>query len=378
MFINITPIYHQICFSDFVTSVWIDFLLQYQLLDFWLSLYYQTNLSTQFRLLSTFCESVQQTVNDTLRVFLQSKFVSSQVIAQQILDLKIHSLIEDWQLNTINRYQYVIQLIRAINQGNQLMSAFFNVKIHVNETSNQVSLTPLQYSNCSCVLSGSCRIPVSTLYVDLVNATRIEFFTIPNFFTGCFPVDALLQSTLECFYNRTCVTGIITYLNPHDNTSYIPFNVSTLSITGQWPNKTTETVESIVNRLMVESWLRNISFASYYNACAPISCVFEYINRRDRLTIIITLIGIFGGLSTGLQILTLIVIRFAEKMIDGYFHFSLMQFIRNVFIPHNEQQMGRRLHFVLVLISLAVLYLISLLPSQLITVQITKPSLSIY
>jgi hypothetical protein len=162
------------------------------------------------------------------------------------------------------------------------------------------------------------------------------------------------------------------------NTSNESLSFSPLVITGQWPNETIETVDSIVGRLMVDLWLRNISFASYYNACAPISCTFEYTGRRHILIVIISVIGIFGGLSTGLQILTWIVVRFAEKIINGYFRLSLMQSVRKVFVCSNEQQMARRLHFVLVVVTLSIFYLVSFLSPEIITVQITKPSLSIY
>jgi hypothetical protein len=380
MFISIKPVYHQICQSDFVSSLWIDSLLESQVFDSIRFMDRQANVGTQFVLLNAFCESVQQTVDDARRVFLQAQFVSVQVIAQQIFDLQIHSLIQDWELSTSNRYQRGIQLIRATNQGNQLMSDLSNFKIQVNRTSNQVISIPKTYSNCSCALTGSCRTPVTlgNWYFENNTSVYVEFLTFPNFFTGCFSVDALLQSTLEYFYNRTYVTALETHFILPFSTNNGSLNMSPLVITGQWPNEMIETVDSIVGRLMVNLWIRNISFASYYNACAPISCTFEYTSRRHILIVIITVIGIFGGLSTGLEIFTLIVVRFAEKIIDGYFRLRLMQFIRKVFTCPNEQQMARRLHFVLVVVTLSIFYFFSFFSLQPITIQITKPSLSIY
>ncbi|CAF3563711.1 unnamed protein product, partial [Rotaria sp. Silwood2] len=66
------PIYHQICSSDFVSSAWISFLLGSQFIDYVLYSNYRVNFGTQFRLLNTFCESVQETIDDALRGFLQT------------------------------------------------------------------------------------------------------------------------------------------------------------------------------------------------------------------------------------------------------------------------------------------------------------------
>lgn len=376
-FISIKPIYHQVCSSGYVSPAWIKFLNQAQD-DVSTSLFpYQINLGAQFTMLSIFCESIEQTIDDALRTFLQAQFVSSIVLAQDIFDSQSRSLVNNWQLNTINRYQHVIELLRAIYQGNLLMSDRFNYKIQVNFWSNQPYPVPFRYPDCSCALSKSCSAPLS-LFICYGAGTEacVEQFRIPNFFTGCFPMEALFQSTLECFYNRTCVDRVEDYFAFYGGGT-VP-NISTLAITSQWPNDTREIVESIIERLMVNAWEKNISFTSYFQTCAPTSCTFESFGRPHILFVITTVIGIFGGLSTGFKILMLIILRSIEKIREGYFRRSVIHFMKSIFACSNEQQMTPRVHAILVIVTLSILYLITFLIPHSTTVTITQPSLSVY
>jgi hypothetical protein len=207
------------------------------------------DLGAQFTLLATLCKYANQTVNSARSTFLQTQFVSSQVVQENIFDLEINSLIDNWKSNTINRFEQALQLIRATNQGNKLLNIFFNFQ-NVQVSSSAAIIRPLQYSNCSCDLFDSCHqpTPIGQFNFDAV-------FTIDSFFTGCSPLEALLQSTLEFFYNQTCVNRMYTQLSAgfgqYQNTAP---NITVLNTTNQWPNETTETIESIMNRLIINQY----------------------------------------------------------------------------------------------------------------------------
>src|ERR1700722_11405140 len=153
------------------------------------------------------------------------------------------------------------------------------------------------------------------------------------------------------------------------------FNFSTLDSNRNSPN---ETIESIVNRLMIDSWPSNVSFTSYYNICAPLACTFERIARNNIFFVVLTIIGIIGGLSLGYEIFILIVLRVVEKLVNNFSRFAMTRTIKNLFICHTEHQIASRLHFILVVITLCVIYSFSAYTLQLETVQIMKPSLSTY
>lgn len=376
-FISIEPIYDQACSSYLISSAWIDYLNQVQGALSWQTLKYRTQLGGPFTILRALCESVQRTIDDALRTFLDTQFVSSVVIAPDIFDFEVQTLFNTWQVSTVNRYQYVIELLRAIYQGNLLMNDRHNFQWQIsNFLPDSPIRIPLQYENCSCGLSGSCSVPFSLQgCIDDESTVCYELLRIPGFFTGCSPVETLFQSTLQCFSNRTCVDALQAGLSRIRSSI---LNISMVIPTEELLNETTETVESMVNRLMVNKWQENLSFTSYYQVCAPISCTFEYIDRPHILFLITSIVGVIGGLSTALKILMLILVRSVEKIVSGYFRLSLLQLIKRTFVHCDQRQMAHRIHIILVVVTLSVLFLTIFLVPQVVTIEIAQPSLAVY
>jgi hypothetical protein len=375
-FINIEPQYHQVCLSDLVSTRWINYNEHQDPVAGHAGDDYRSTASSYWQLLAMFCQESRTTVDDALRLFFQIQFVSSQVISQQLFESQVNLSIRNWQSGTIERFLRTIQLVQKMNFGNQLMSNAVDVEIDMNGDSLEFIMEAEQPGkNCSCVLSRSCRSPMR-IYLDQPEFSyiddRIVLVYIPNFFAGCSPVEDLLQSTLECFYNRSCMIDIDQYMYLHLGPS---FNFSALDSTRNWPN---ETIQSIVNRLMIDSWNPKVSFPSYYNKCAPLICTFEYIGRSNIFLVVMTIIGVFGGLSFSFKIPILIVLRFVEKMMNNFSRLAFQRTIKNLFICHTEHQIISRLHFILLVITLCVLYSLFATTLQSTTVQIIEPLLSTY
>jgi hypothetical protein len=53
----------------------------------------------------------------------------------------------------------------------------------------------------------------------------------------------------------------------------------------------------IVSNLMIEEWSNITSYDNYFNECKPSLCTATYISRGDVVHSIITIIGLFGGLT---------------------------------------------------------------------------------
>ncbi|CAF1345546.1 unnamed protein product, partial [Rotaria sordida] len=160
------------------------------------------------------------------QVFLQKQFVSRQIISQELFQSQINESIEGWKSNTLNSFLHPIQLIRVTNQGNQLINI------------------PTNYSTYSCARSSAYRTHMGIFVYNMTTLDYVELFRIPNFFTGCFLVESLFESTLECFYDHQCMNVIESYMS---NTTT---NFSLLDTTHNSPN---ETVQSIINRLMIDA-----------------------------------------------------------------------------------------------------------------------------
>ncbi|CAF3746314.1 unnamed protein product [Adineta steineri] len=318
-----------------------------------------------------FCQQAQQAIDDALHVFLQTTFISSQVIFQQSFQVQINSVIETWKLTTVNTFIRIIELFRTTMQGNQLASGITNNNRTTNSMSGKSTWYASTYSNCLCALSASCHQTIGIYFYEPSSITPTLLYLIPNFFIGCNPTEALLLSSLECFYNLSCMLEIDHYIGSSE-----PFSFSALNPDLNSPN---ETIESIVNRLMVDTWSSNISFPSYYNQCAPLSCTFQYEDRDNLFLIITSIIGIFGGLSLGLKVVIIIMLQFIDKILtNGIAHLNLLRSIKSIFSCTTEHQLIHRLHFILVVVTLSIIYIFSAFTSRSITVEIEKPSLSTF
>ncbi|CAF1505675.1 unnamed protein product [Adineta steineri] len=246
-FITIQPYYHQVCSSDLVSSQWIQYNaktttgLAYAILD------YRLNSQPQFQLLAMFCQQAQQIVDNGIKIFLQTQFVSSQIDSQDLFESKINLSISDWQLLMLNRYLRPINIIRTITQGNLLMNSGLNNKFSTtNSTYRNIKILTTNYSNCLCALSSQCMQFMGMYTLNSYTSRFIPIFEFRNFYIGCSSVESLLKSTLEFFYNRSAMFEIDQYLYAPLGSS---FNFSALNPALSLPN---ETIETIVNRLMID------------------------------------------------------------------------------------------------------------------------------
>ncbi|CAF4320292.1 unnamed protein product, partial [Rotaria sordida] len=124
---------------------------------------------------------------------------------------------------------------------------------------------------------------------------------------------------------------------------------------------------------MIDSWTSNISFSSYYNICSPSSCTYEYISRNNLFFVITTILGIFSGLSLGLKLLTLIILRFIEKTHNNNSLNGFITMIKNLFVCNTEQRLINRLHVVFLLLILSLIFIFSAFKPKSVTIQIKKP-----
>ncbi|CAF1024292.1 unnamed protein product [Adineta steineri] len=372
-FITIQPSYHQVCSSDLVSSQWIQYNTRatndtssYTYFD------YRINSQPQFQLLAMFCQQAQQIVDNGIKTFLQTQFISSQINSQDLFESKINLLISDWRTLILNRYLRPINIIRTISQGNLLMNSGLNNNFSItNSTNKNIKILPRIYSNCSCALSSQC-MQFMAIFTQISATVFIPIFEIRNFYIGCSSIESLLKSTLETFYNRSAMLEIDQYLYAPLGSS---FNFSALNPKLSLPN---ETIETIVNRLMIDSWSSNVSFSSYYQRCAPLSCTIEYIGKNNILDVVASLIGIFGGLSVGLKLFFILILRSSEKIRNNLLFIAMKTVIKNLFICYNQQQMITRLQIFFLTISLYCIFLYSTYTTQLITVEINKPTYSTY
>jgi hypothetical protein len=69
------------------------------------------------------------------------------------------------------------------------------------------------------------------------------------------------------------------------------------------------------------------SHRNYYNQCYPIQCTYSYIGKNDFKTVITTVIGLIGGLSTILKFvipqIIKIYLKFRKNRVESHLHTNL-------------------------------------------------------
>ena len=362
-FISIEPHYHQLCSSDLVSAQWIRYTYSaYHAILYILD--YRVHAARQFQTLAMLCEQARQTINDGMQNFLQTPWVSAQVMREQLFQVQIDSHFRQWNLSTVNQYTQTIEFILVTNQANQLMNRL-NIFFYSDRDPALPTVGPRTYNECNCAFSAAC-------HTSMKIFNTATDYSAPNFFVGCFLIEALLSSTLECFYDQTCMLELDRYLN-FSLRQALHFPALNASLSSP-----SETVRSLVNRLMVDSWSWNVYFSRYYNACTPYLCTFEYRSRNGFVNAITTIVGVFGGLSIGFRTLILVGLRLVEKVRQRPCFTVSVRSIGRLLSGVNEQQRIHRLHLVLVAVALSVLYALCAFTPRLVTVETKEPSLNVY
>jgi hypothetical protein len=109
--------------------------------------------------------------------------------------------------------------------------------------------------------------------------------------------EAVLQSTLECYYNQSCVNILHLIIQ-----STLSFNAIALDPTMSSRYEPNSTMNDIIAKLMVEQWTNTTSHKDYYTQCASGTCTYTYTGRNSRFVAVTTIIGVFGGLTDILKI----------------------------------------------------------------------------
>lgn len=123
------------------------------------------------------------------------------------------------------------------------MSTYFYCRyLTTNMTSHLIIFTrPMTYNHengtCSCGTFGDCSQPA---------AVYTESIMIPGIRVGCYPLNAALQSTLECLYNQSCVDLLRDIFNISTSFSAIDYILPSQF----YPNLI---VYSLANELLVEN-----------------------------------------------------------------------------------------------------------------------------
>ena len=271
-FLIIEARFHDLCSSEFISDQWISSIAgEGQLFRRYSFDDYRYSAPGQFLLLSSLCKLSQTKANYTFSQLLTSYLINSHLLPENLLIKQLEIIIEQFQLAASYSFLNTLNLVREIIGSNMILSAWMTNWIYVAERpisdGSVIHTIPLNYGECNCGLSFKC-----------VHASE-------SMMSGCYPLESILQTKLECFYAENCIDA---------NGNFTRLNLSTLE---QSQFNLHSTIESILTKLMIEEIKSYLTYENYFNQCQPLSCSYSYIKRHDVTQTIISLISLYGGLA---------------------------------------------------------------------------------
>ncbi|CAF4182847.1 unnamed protein product [Adineta steineri] len=319
-FLQVNYKLHQICTSIFVNDTWISYLANARpavlnAADF------RVSGSFLFQALNTFCQLSNQIISDHLSQFYSSQYVSAFVTPLQVFQSQTQAFVSQFISSMTNDFLLSVSTIRKTTQSNSLLSGLFTNYYLYTPNNNNVDTYYQFYGNCSCASSATCA--YGCPIYDSKNSKVI--FTVPGIYIGCYIIEALLQSNLQCFYNETCINKIQSYF-----TKYLSMNLTTLDSSLLIGFSMNSTIQELVDELMVEEWNSSTIYEGYYNECQPSKCSYSYQTKNDAIYIITTIVGLVGGLITVLKLTVPRAVRFV------FFHIQRSRVQRITVAPSVE------------------------------------------
>lgn len=313
-FTSIDTSFHQICSSNFVKDLWLDYLFGD---SFWYK-YHTSDLRVRgtayFTLLSTLCTLSRTIIDNAVQQFLAEAFISAQVSSELEFRSKMTDIIQAFKKKTSAGFSHSLQLTRDINHANTLISSYFSNWywwVKPNRISITLPTKPVIMSNkCSCATRRNC-LQSGGIYRSF---SSIQYFAMPGWNVGCSPVETLLRSTFECLYNQTCIDTLIHYASTVEEVFSPTIDIEAMNYTVLSRFKTNTTIQQIVDELFVEQWYTNVSYASFYEQCAPKYCSYTFTKRNNLVYIVSRTLGLYGGLTTSLRFIIPLIIKIVFKI----------------------------------------------------------------
>ncbi|CAF1470926.1 unnamed protein product [Adineta steineri] len=310
-FVQLQPFYHQVCSSDFVLDPWKDDI--YDMINSSPSLgggIYSdkrdfSNSQVLFVLLEALCIFSNETITDSLKTFAQTQLVGTQLLTADEFTNQVFSIINQFQRETKTTFSHFLQLLRNITHVNQILAGEgSNFNINITGAPNYTTyLSIVTYNDdnlsniCSCTNDSSCK---TNYGLFDRNPGFIPFYSIPEFYIACQPVESLLQSTLKCFYDdQDCLEIIIKFYNMSTYNNFTRLNSS--SHASRFMRNST--IGSLLSEMFIESWSESTNYSSYFAQCQPSSCSYTIPQRNSLLETLTRIVGLIGGLSVSLRIL---------------------------------------------------------------------------
>jgi hypothetical protein len=314
---SLSPRYHSICSSEYFKHYWL-----YSYFDrVETSIEKIHLLSTDFRrsgqpfleLIRILCKASNRIIENALITFKTNRLVTMNVLSSKQFHIETQTRLQLFQQQTTSSFVHLVQLIHSAIHTNQLAEGTWTNIRPFATFNNQTSKWSLGFvaqnlytNSCSCTLSSECTRPVG-FHFQTDRGYAEPNITVPGLVLGCYTIDSVLLSTLECFYDKKCVQLLIDNYDFDFVGLLQPLDSRTVQIkplsndNSRFSPKTT--IDEIFSQLFVEDWINSTNYTSYYTRCQPSQCSYPVRKRFDMAYMLTIMLGFYGGLSAILDII---------------------------------------------------------------------------
>ncbi|CAF3826720.1 unnamed protein product [Adineta steineri] len=288
-----------------------------------------------WQLIATFCHYANSTLLEVLDEFANTPLISSKLIPEELLRTQTLTALNNAHQTALDGVNQSITFADRITQASGLMTglatnAVIGLPINVWQSEQIVPTFSTKYKRhesttlCYCINDVSCPMPGGLYFYDEWETNGIYDLnvivpnaTIPGLVVDCLPTQTMFASTVECFYNQSCLDILLSAYQ-------VNIDISILNISLSSRFTPTTTLSYLVNELFIEQIFNETMYGSYYQQCAPVYCSYTYSQRFDLVYVITTLIALFGGLNIALHLI-------APYLIDCLLLLKKKLFLQNEF-----------------------------------------------
>ncbi|CAF4024878.1 unnamed protein product [Adineta steineri] len=294
-FVEIKPEFHPICSSEFISEEWRIGIANGLVSN--LSIYsqkdYRRFISAHIQYLQGLCRLSQQSVNNAVNESLTSLLVTTELLSKQNFYNHVNNSIEQSKSNAPILFSRLLFITRTVNHGNAFISTygtnFEYISLLIEGEFSYAYTEGMIYDNeCSCGLYSNC-----TTQATFVDENSSEVIPVKGLKIGCTPSESFRLSTLECFYDQSCLNLIQNYTSYHNSSTPLSTNSS------RFPENTK--IDELIKNLFNEQWFNQSNYSSYYEQCSPLLCSYTDIERFNILYTITLFLGLQGGLAIVLK-----------------------------------------------------------------------------
>ena len=299
---------HQVCTSDFISNRWLKAITIESNVSNSHFEDFRFLVNAQFQTLTAFCRLSQSHMEQNLIRYRTMTLLTTQTLSPAMFHVQTQFTLNEFFTTLLHDFSNEVRIIQQMIVSNQLLSKLqtnFRLK-YVNSTDNQwiLDVQPVSYqqsdgSICNCDSNLYC-IGMS----GIVNSSEDR---IPGMVSGCLPVDSTLASTLECFYDQKCLDDVLTFFPTTEK-----FTAMNITLPSRFYSN--ESIQNIVDQSMIEKFMTNSSYESYYSHCTPRMCTYSLMKKNDLWKVLFQLISILGGTTMVLGLLIPMTIRGIERV----------------------------------------------------------------